>query len=355
MKIQNIHILILALIIALIGSCKKEVVRYSNFENFSFVKIKSTSELNDSILKIELLKNTPVSNCKLEFVAKDSDEVKRTISINWENTDSIVSENIHWVNLSKLFNSSVKQIKIRMIAKDINGLEYNDSVFILTKFFISRSLLFKSFKQLKAFWPLERDILDYSGNNQNGSSNNGVVFKNIPGTDLDAGYFNGNSNIVVPHSTILSAPSHTICALVSAEDILQFNQGHIISKREETGWGNEYEFVLFKENSTEFKVGSQWSSGWKNSSNASSTKYSFNSLLNVCVTHDNTDNIIYVNGVKVSQVASGGLVGSNTYDVSIGRRWTNGYSPFKGYIKDVALWGKALSAAEIKQIADSYK
>jgi hypothetical protein len=360
MKIKNIQILIAVLILAFIGSCKKEVVRYSNFENFSFVKIKSTNELksNDSILIIELVKNTPLSNCRLEFVAKDSDEVKKTVSFDWKNTDSIASEKIHWINLSKLFNSNVKQIKIRMIAKDLNGFEYNDSVLVSTKFFISRSLLFKSFKQLKAFWPLEKDILDYSGNSQNGSSNNGVAFKKIPGTDVDAGYFEGNSNVVISHSNLFNVTEYSISGLIYPESIPDNNLSAIISKREQFGWGNSFELDLAW-NSGDFLIFTGWSIGGSNLSNVSSSNangiFKFNNLLHVCLTHDSQKNIIYVNGIKISEKNSNGFVGSNLLDISIGRRLTNGWHPFKGYIKDVALWGKALSAAEIQQIADSYK
>jgi len=60
---------------------------------------------------------------------------------------------------------------------------------------------------------------------------------------------------------------------------------------------------------------------------------------------------VYVDGVEASSAVATGAIVPSTSDLELGRDPSNTYRHYSGLIDDAAVYGRALSASEIKQIA----
>ncbi len=315
------------------------------------IKISKTLEMYDSMIDIEIFKNITLKSCVLNFKAKDSFNIKYSLNVDVSNNDLFVSNKINHFKLSEKFPETVKYLDIELIAVDKNGKEYYDNRLIPTKFKFKQITLFSSFGNLLGLWTLANDFSDLSINKNNGTGNGNIQFQSIPGTNLKAAYFDGNSNVNIPHSNSVNPTVYSISAYIYPTNISDNWHGIIISKWQQSGWGAGFEFSLNYNSSSVYNVYSPWQDNSSKQTHLSPSAYGFNVPHHVCVTHSASYNRIYVDGVLVSEKSSNGTISnSNTLDISIGRRWTGGWHPFTGYIKDVAVWGKELNSSEVAQI-----
>jgi hypothetical protein len=315
------------------------------------VKISRTLEIDDSMINFEIFKNITLKSCVLNFKAKDSFNIKYTLNVDVRNSDLLVSDKINYFKLSEKFPETVKYLDVELLAVDLDGKVYNDRSVIPTKFKLNQITLFSSFGNLLGLWSLANDCSDLSINNNNGIGNGNIQFNTIPGSNHKAAYFDGNSNVNIPHSNSVNPTVYSISAYIYPELIGDNIHGVVISKRETSGGGNSFELDITQNTSNSYKVFCPWTDKSGNVQNYSMNSYIFNVPHHVCVTHSVSYNRIYVDGILVSEKSSNGTISnSNTLDISIGRRWKDGWHPFTGYIKDVAIWGKELNSSEVEQI-----
>jgi hypothetical protein len=90
----------------------------------------------------------------------------------------------------------------------------------------------------------------------------------------------------------------------------------------------------------------------------SNTILSLNTWYNLVGTYDGTNLSLYMNGVKDTGTATGTYtIGQNTVPTSIGANQNlTGYEDaFKGYINNVMIYNRALSASEVKQNFNAHR
>ncbi len=328
------------------------------FDSFSFnhappsVKIIEAKEFNDSMLSIKIGKNVILKQCRLQFSAKDSSEVKFKIDLDGSKNDLTLVNQINHLALSRLFSAKVEKINIAVTAQDISGNYYSDDVLVSKKTYSSFAGYFNSIDGLLGYWELENDLVDESKFDNNGKANGNIEFKQIPDSKFYGAYFNGSSTVVVKHSDSVNPTEYSICAYINPEKIADNIQGVIISKREFNGWGNSFEFLIGNKSSTSYAVGSGWTDSRGNNGNSFSGLV-FHTSHNVCVTHSSSENKIYVDGVLLAQRVSYGSVNKNNLDITIGSRGNRHL--FTGYMRDVAIWNRAISESEVQKVASLYK
>ena len=209
---------------------------------------------------------------------------------------------------------------------------------------------------LVGWWPFNGNANDESGNGNHGSVNGATLTADRLGNANKAFGFDGFSNYIsINDNATLDIPNVTVSAWFCAIDygtVQQQTQGHIVSKREQPGWGTSFQLAL--ENST--PVRGIWATytignnGW----------VAYNSNINLTVqnwihtvyTHDNNLANLYINGVLVSTTPISGGLTSNNLPLWIGARPNAGPNSafFHGTLDDIGIWNRALTECEIQDL-----
>lgn len=190
------------------------------------------------------------------------------------------------------------------------------------------------------------NIVDSSGNGNNGTVNGGVAYSQ-PGKMGTALSFNGSDSYVfIPnHSSLNPEDELTLLAWVNwdIDPALGLSHASIINKYGD----NQYRLHHTNSNSAfEFAVrtapnGDRWVN--------SVTKPQAGVWYFVVGTYDGSDLKIYVNGNLENTASHGGDLVTSTSDLNIGRRTSNDRF-FDGTIDEVAIFDRALSSQEIEDI-----
>jgi|GEM_PF-1535075 len=208
---------------------------------------------------------------------------------------------------------------------------------------------------LLAFWPLADDFEDYTLN-QNHLKPVGTLFQsNLPNTAKKGTYFSNNAYLTKPHKNQLNPRALSICAYLYLDDIVDPADLHtLVSKRDYTGWGSSFDFKVSKRATDGYKVSVSWSINGTNGYYESAANIPFKKAAHIVYVHDENKVQIWVNGEKTDEIASPGLLSNeNNLPLCIGTRPGVRHS-LTGYLRDVGIWGRALSSQEIKDIAALY-
>ncbi len=206
---------------------------------------------------------------------------------------------------------------------------------------------------LVGWWPFNGNANDESGNGNNGTVSDAISSTDRMGNLNQAYSFNGTSSYIsVNDNSSLDISNVTISAWYLATDYgtsTQLNQGHIVSKRESSGWGSGYQLAV--ESST--NTNGIWAT-FTNGTNAwvaftSNSILTSNNWINVIYTHDNNFAKLYINGVLLSTTIVNGGLGFNDLPLWFGARPFSGgnSSFFNGKLDDIGIWNRALSEQEI--------
>ncbi len=208
---------------------------------------------------------------------------------------------------------------------------------------------------LVGWWPFTGNANDSSGNGNNGTVTGATLTSDRFGHANCAYYYNGTSNyIAVDNNPTLNNRNITLSAWYNAYDYGlsgQLHQGHIISKREITGWGAAYQLAV--ESTT--PVNGIWatytigSNGWV-AFNSDSLITSI--WINAVYTHDDTAAKLYINGELKSITYILGGLDTNSLPLWFGARPSAGVlsSYFHGKLDDIGIWNRALDSCEIKDL-----
>jgi hypothetical protein len=214
---------------------------------------------------------------------------------------------------------------------------------------------FANSPNLLAFWPLADDFEDYTLH-QNHLKSVGTLFQgNLPNTTKKGTYFSNNTYLTRPHKNQLNPRALSIAAYLYLDDIIDPADLHtLVSKRDFTGWGSSFDFKVSKRTPDGFKVSVSWSINGTNGYYESAANIPFKKAAHIVYVHDENTVQIWVNGEKTDEIASPGLLSNeNNLPLCIGTRPGLRHS-LTGYLRDVGIWGRALSGQEIKDIALLY-
>ncbi len=209
---------------------------------------------------------------------------------------------------------------------------------------------------LLAFWPLSENFEDYTTNQNNLISVGFPMHKVMPLTNSTGTYFSNDAYLYAPHQNRLNPKKVSISALLFLDDLNDPADLHtLVSKREYGGLGTSFDFKVSKRSPSGFKISVSWSFNGADSYLESAQNYPFKEATHIVYIHDEKNIQIWINGEKHDEIASPGLLSNvNNLPLCIGTRPGVRHS-LKGYLKDVGIWNRALTEAEIKNIASLYR
>ncbi len=204
---------------------------------------------------------------------------------------------------------------------------------------------------LIAYYPFDGNALDASGNGNHGipNANTGLTTGHA-GAANSAYLFNGiNSQITIPSSVSLESPTNQI---TMAAWILLYGNSRV---------GAAFWPLLMKSNSSEnafmyrmsgdlYGFGAAFNT-W-GTQGGSAYAFALNTWTFVAVTYDGANERQYVNGVLNGTQARAITMVADTRPLVIGGDMPGIYESFWGKIDDVRIYNRALSAAEIGQLAN---
>lgn len=208
---------------------------------------------------------------------------------------------------------------------------------------------------LVGWWPFDGNADDLSSNQNNGTVYGCSSTPDRFGVDDNAFSFNGSSDYIeVQDDVTLDVQNVTISAWYNAINYglpSQLEQGHIVSKREPSGWGSSFQLALISINDNGI---------WATYTLGANAWVDYSPLLisewiHVVYTHDNDSAKLFIDGVKVNSVyASGGLT-TNSLPMWFGARPNaGGNSSFlQGSLDDIGIWNRALTQSEITSLYQS--
>jgi formylglycine-generating enzyme required for sulfatase activity len=210
---------------------------------------------------------------------------------------------------------------------------------------------------LVAYYPFNGNANDMSGNGNNGTVCGATLTTDRFGNPNSAYYFNGvDSYIDIPDNSSLNPQEISISAWVNTNDISQMTASHnhhIIVNKE-----NQYEMAMFGQNFQQTQMGdigyafnSDWT--WYGANYFPQIHYFFHVVI---IYDQNRIGKIYVNGTKTSEHQYNSNIVEQASCLRIGARGCGtGYSApeafFNGIIDDVRIYNRALTDAEIQQLA----
>jgi hypothetical protein len=188
---------------------------------------------------------------------------------------------------------------------------------------------------------------DVSGNSLNGAITGATWTQGRDGSALN---FSGSGNYVTvgkPASLGLTG-TLTVCAWVNLRSVPNDSEAVVLANSAFGTYASQYSFEIEEDRS----VGLYWSSGGSyyyltTSGNA----VSFNTWTNICAVRlSSSAGTIYVNGAAMATTVKGGPIPSSSSvgNTVIGRAGDNAWSYFDGYIDELRVYNRALTANEIE-------
>ena len=203
---------------------------------------------------------------------------------------------------------------------------------------------------LIGWWPFNGNAQDESGNGNHGVVNGANLTNDRNGNTKSAYFFDGiNNYIEVNNSSSLNTGIVSISCWIKPNSLLTSNQfgPTILSKREASGWGDCYQM-----NIGNHAFWADWTINGNGGIYYTDSSYLLidtNTYAHIVYTHDANHVRLYLNGVKVNEIKSPGLLGTNTLPLWFGARPQN-IQFFHGIIDDIGIWGRVLDSNEIKRL-----
>jgi hypothetical protein len=199
--------------------------------------------------------------------------------------------------------------------------------------------------RLVGYWPLDDDILDYSGNNHNGYLI-GAPTQTV-GKVNGAYAFSVTNYIGVSNTAALNVST----ALTFAAWVYRTSSASMgIAAKRVQGSDNSYELWHL---ATDIPTFSIWVSNAQTAVESTNTVLA-NNWGYIVGTYNGAEMNIYVNGVKsASTITKTGPIDTTTDRFNIGMSYNTATYGYIGTIDEVALWNRALSAEEIAELYNS--
>ncbi len=203
---------------------------------------------------------------------------------------------------------------------------------------------------LVAYYPLNGNANDESGNGNHGSENGEIEY--IDGRTGQAAKFDGTDDyILVPDNDTLDlSDAMTITAWIKSESTS--GPRVIVSKWNDNSWDYSY---IFKDHNYSDKLRITLTKGGLRGDLGDLTGAAFIPLetwIHVAATYDSDTLRLYFNGVQDGTLSASGTIKNSATALLIGAVYTGGgiQEKFKGAIDDIRIYNRALSPAEIQEI-----
>jgi hypothetical protein len=198
-------------------------------------------------------------------------------------------------------------------------------------------------------WSFEGNLLDSSGNNNNGTATGIVGY--APGRfgqalDLSA----GDGFVTIPNSPSLQTPNFTVAYWA----YLNFAQNPVIADKRNPGDSSSAWQVDIAGNSAgQYVQGCLFnpSNCWYSSLSSPLSPTPVGNWTHVAVTYDGATINGYANGILVFTASSSNLPGNATADILLGRA-ADGGNQFYGLIDELQIYDGALTAAQVYLLAN---
>jgi hypothetical protein len=228
----------------------------------------------------------------------------------------------------------------KLIARDIAG-DTSSSIgtFITRK--SSGSIVIPP-SGLVAYYPFNNNVLDESGNGNNGTDTGLIPVPDRLANDSSAYFFNGDtSRINCGNAAVLDVSTITVCAWVKKPAATGVAFKAIVDKGRDNfgGWTLNAD----SPNSNRFTFRARV--GGVSKSISTAIAYANNQWTFVTGVYNGDSLMIYQNGVRSNSIACTGTLGTNTQPLRIGGAIDGLY--LRGQIDDVRIYGHALTDAEI--------
>jgi len=207
-------------------------------------------------------------------------------------------------------------------------------------------LFFRGDPTLKLWSPFDDNVIDFSGNNHNGTINGSVPF--IPTIFGKGASFSGNTSNYIdygnPTDFNFGTGPFTLMVWVKFNSV---GINHIIIDKHNSSTSPYTGYVLYATTNNNFVFEVNDTSNY--ALVTSTTTFVANKWYFVSATRNGASGAIYINGLldKQGTVQSGNTNYSN--DLICGKNYTANNSPLNGIIDEVAVFSRALSPQEIAQ------
>lgn len=196
---------------------------------------------------------------------------------------------------------------------------------------------------LAAYYPLDANALDESGNGNHGTLYGPTTTSDRFGRGDRALMFNGTNNyIVISHSASLNIP-HNL-TVVGWCYMTTSSWGRLVRKI--NTWGLPVGGYILTAGSNFINAELQLTTSGNGVTIArKDTALALNRWHFVAMSYDGTGVSLYLNGTRIYSMSASGLINPNTYNVYIGS--SEGVEFFTGKIDDIRIFSRALTESEI--------
>ncbi len=192
---------------------------------------------------------------------------------------------------------------------------------------------------LVAYFPFNGNANDESGNGHNGTVAGATLASNRLQVADSAYYFGGDGdNISIPDS-----PSLDIINAFTLALWIKGQPGGSVQPRILTKHAGVIDLGLSD-------TGSSPNIFFNQAGGSVQTPFVMNEWVFVAATYDRQSLLLYTNGAVAAQVSASTPLNVNDLPIGIGRNLQTGVDWFKGFIDDVRIYNRALSAAEVHQL-----
>jgi hypothetical protein len=211
--------------------------------------------------------------------------------------------------------------------------------------------------RLIAWWPLDTDGKDASGNGHNGLATGTVAYDSTGAISATghAATFTPNSKLTVPFNEKLNPSSFTLVAW--AKPLTgSTNYRSVVSSRRDLAANGVFGFTLYKSSDNDYEF---WSGGSKNGwdlTQENNQNVAFDGWTHLAITYDLATGTkrLYENGVEVAFNTGVNINRNLINDFLIGAGADTGNNfYFNGDLDDIALFNYPLAPADIAAIAAS--
>ena len=211
---------------------------------------------------------------------------------------------------------------------------------------------------LMAYWPLEKNVDDYTYNGHHLESQGWYDFLEIPQTQKSGTYFDGTNFLFTNHKKTLNPRELSISAYIYIDELNDKDGGDlytIVSKREFEGWGTSFDLRLAKRSKDGFEISVSWRFNETNGWLETNRRFPFKKAIHIVYVHNEDVVELWANGELISQIPSPGLLkNTNNLPICVGTRPGIRHS-YKGIISDLAIWGSSLNKTMIQNIYNQYR
>ncbi|MFH2050265.1 MAG: LamG-like jellyroll fold domain-containing protein [bacterium] len=208
---------------------------------------------------------------------------------------------------------------------------------------------------LIAYYPFNGNANDESGNGHDGIVNGAELSSDRFGNEEASYFFSGNDYIVISDSDTLNFNNTTISAWIKLTEDVGNTQWRIVNRQEinnAAAWGLEI-FGLGYSNSTGNTPTCHFgdSNIWHNT--LATSHIDVGKWYHLVATNDGLNQKIYIDGtISASEPSLGDVLYNINSPIVIGRTAQLNTFYFQGYIDEVRIYNRALSASEVQKLFD---